>query len=84
MPPFPEEPRATGWDDLTVVVIERVADDKGVDPRDLDPLHEVIDPDALNALFSDDDHTVRKVVFRYQGYDVTVESDGRVRLDADA
>lgn len=32
-------------------VVEVVAAEKGVDPTDLPPLHDVVDADALDALF---------------------------------
>lgn len=34
-------------------VIEAVADAKGVDPLDLDPMYDAIDPDALDRIFRD-------------------------------
>lgn len=48
-------------------------------PLELPALHDVIDPDALDALFRsrEGDGTV---VFRYAGYEVTVGSDGEVDL----
>lgn len=40
-------------------------------PLDLTPLAEVIDPDALDALLSDNAET-EQISFQYCGYDVTV------------
>lgn len=34
-------------------VIEAVADAKGVDPLDLEPMYDTIDPDALDSIFRD-------------------------------
>ena len=64
-------------------VVEVVAEREGVDPTELRPrLNDVVDPDALDALFSDRDDErgapTGHVAFRYCGYDVTVSSDGRV------
>lgn len=51
---------------VTRAVIEAVAAREGVAPTDIDePLYEVIDPDALDNLFTD---TTGRVVFEYHGY----------------
>lgn len=39
--------------DVSYRVIQRVASAKDVDPLELEPLYEVIDPDALDELFDD-------------------------------
>ena len=36
---------------VSETVVAAVAEATGVDPLDLDPLYDVVDPDALNALF---------------------------------
>lgn len=49
----------------------------------LDPLYTVIDPDALEALFqpiADGPHRDGSVQFRYAGCEVTVRSNGRIRV----
>jgi len=64
-------------------VVEALADAKGVDPLELEPLYEVIDPDALDALFDprgDGDRRAGRVEFRTSGYRVEVTSTGRVHL----
>jgi hypothetical protein len=63
---------------LSEAVVAAVADSEGVAPADLDrSLYEVIDPDALDALFND----VRgRVTFEYLGYVVTIDSEGDVEL----
>ena len=66
--------------DVARSVIEAIADAEEVDPRQLEPLYDVVDPDALNGLFVEGAAGGR-VVFRYQGYDVTVGGDGRVTLE---
>ena len=76
----------------TQSVIEAVADVEGVPPEELrppayEPLHEAIDPDALDALFANRaDGAGRpggRVSFSYCGYLVTVEADGTVSLEDD-
>lgn len=60
-------------------VFREVAKSEDVDPIDLEPLAETIDPDALDALFEHDrDEDDLEVTFVYQGYDVTIAGDGMV------
>lgn len=40
------------WESVTEVVIRTVADETGRVPVDLSPIGEVVDPDALDSLFS--------------------------------
>lgn len=65
-------------DDLSLGVIKAVAWVKGVEPEQLEPLHEVVDPDALDALFNIGKNSAPIVTFSYEGYDVQVDSDGHV------
>jgi len=73
-------------------VVETVAHEVGISPLELSqPLYDVLDPDALDALFvSPFSRTPGpvQVTFEYQGYDVTVvgsdESDVTVRAEARA
>lgn len=72
----------------TAAIIEAVSWIEGVDAAALDPLAEVVDPDALNELFgrqagrqlfrrsaSEPTPEDLEVVFEYAGYVVTVESE---------
>lgn len=64
-------------------VVTAVADAKDVDPVDLRPLHDVIDPDALEALFDETDGSRLRtghVAFDYEGFLVQVEDDGAVTV----
>jgi hypothetical protein len=72
-------------EDSSYRVVEAVARRKGVDPTELETrLNDVVDPDALDRLFSDGsgarEPPTGRVEFRYCGYDVTVSSDGRVTV----
>lgn len=62
-------------------VVGAVAEAVDRDPIALPPLYDVIDPDAIEALFrpGTDGH----VEFTYSGCDVVVEADGSVRIDGD-
>ncbi|QRV17800.1 hypothetical protein JMJ58_22475 (plasmid) [Haloterrigena salifodinae] len=66
-------------------VVSAVAEAEGVDPVDLPPLYETIDPEALNDLLSSrDDSTVATVEFEYAGYAVTVRGEGMVTVCSDS
>lgn len=69
-------------------VIEAVAAVTGTDPRRLTPLYDVIDPEALDALFLADDSQPREsiggtVTFQFEGCEVTVHADGRTVVASD-
>lgn len=42
----------SGEEETSATVVSAVADAKGVDPLDLDPLYDWVDADALDAIFS--------------------------------
>jgi len=64
-------------------VVYAVADAEGVDPTDLDPLYDTIDPEALDALFAGGGEG--RIAFTYGGHEVEVTADGAavdgVRVD---
>lgn len=64
-------------------VVSEVATATDADPADLRPLHDVIDPDALEALFDDADGTKLAegyVSFNYEGHIVRVDGGGDVSI----
>ena len=67
---------------ISTIVIRGVATLKGVRLTDIEPLHDVIDPDALNALFQpgSEECSERRasVSFPLEGYEVTVYTDGEI------
>ena len=74
---------------LSYEVIRAVAEREGVDPIDIEPpeyepLYDVLNPEALDALFAPrESGTPRgagRIEFTYCGYDVVVDSDGTVEL----
>lgn len=80
-----EVPRdAANAEPISVTVTEAVSAVTGTDPRSLRPLYEVIDPDALDRLFSPAagsparKNGEARVAFRYEGRLVRVFEDGRV------
>ncbi|MFP8955888.1 HalOD1 output domain-containing protein [Natrialbaceae archaeon A-CW3] len=76
--PFNPEP--------SIAVIRAVAAAENVPieelcPPEYPPLHDAINPDALDQLF-DSPETDVTVTFPYLTYLVTLESDGHIELDA--
>ncbi|MFC7157950.1 HalOD1 output domain-containing protein [Halomarina halobia] len=66
---------------LSTAIVEAIAAEKQVDPIRLDPpLHDVVDPDALDEMFSVPNSVPGYVAFEYDGYQVEAHSDGRVTL----
>jgi hypothetical protein len=70
--------------DLGVRVIEAVGAAVGIDETEITtPLSDVVDPEALNALF--DDETSGQVSFQFVGYRITVsvfeDSSGRIYVE---
>lgn len=65
-------------------VVDAIAEAEGVDPIELPPLFNVIDPDALEALYSPSGHGPARdggwIVFPYYGYEVLVTCEGDVRI----
>lgn len=68
---------------LTQAIVEAVAEADDVDPLDLPPLYETVDPDALETLFTATNTSPRstgKVTFEYSGHTVVVSSDGSIMV----
>jgi hypothetical protein len=65
---------------ISIDVIEAIADETGTDPLRMDPpLYEVVDTDALDALY--ESGAAATVEFEYDGHSVTVDGDGSVTVD---
>lgn len=67
-------------------VITAVANMKGTDPINLDPLYEVIEPDALNALYKRDElgraRSPERIEFTYCGCEVVIAGKNSVSVSA--
>jgi hypothetical protein len=69
----------------SAVVVKAVAavDDRGV--GELDPLFDVVDPEALDALFEPTRRGGQRdagtVAFPYHGYEIRVRADGTIEID---
>jgi hypothetical protein len=70
----------------SISVVETIAEAEGVDPSMLDPpLHQVVDPDALDSLFTTHGSMTgvdSTVSFVYRGYTVVVEDENRITVEA--
>jgi len=67
---------------ISVDVINTIAAVTERDPLTMDPpLYDVIDTDALDRLFEQSDSAA--VEFEYDGHEVTIDSDGTVRVDGE-
>lgn len=69
---------------LTIEIVEAVADQKGVDGTSLPPLADVVDTDALDALFAhqrDGTEAFPTVRFHYCGRTVVVDEDRTISLE---
>jgi hypothetical protein len=71
---------ATDPDKLMTRLVEDVAARVGVEPTELAPLHDVIEPEILELLCARET-TRGHITFQYVGYDVTVNADGTIFVD---
>lgn len=73
-----------GIDDVAEQTLYAVASVRDVAPEELAPLRIAIDPDALNDLFdpTGPGYGVAdgELVFVYEGFEITVTSDGSIRV----
>ncbi|WP_440765270.1 HalOD1 output domain-containing protein [Natronorubrum sp. DTA7] len=71
----------TGDQTASLAVIEAIAAVSGTDPVELPPLYDVINPDALNALFEPHERRTGSglhVEFSYNGFDIVVREGPEV------
>lgn len=68
---------------LTVKVVEKVAEHENVEPAELPPLTDVINPDALDVLFdtiNNPNVTDAHLSFNYSGYTIHVYANHSVHI----
>lgn len=71
---------------VSIAVVHAIAAHRDVDPTDLPPLYEWVDPDALDALFQPTragGPRRGRLEFAYDGQTVTVDSTGEVTITID-
>lgn len=67
---------------LSNAVVEAVATEMNTHPTEIsEPLYDVLNPDALNVLFVNNDETGGKVTFNYCDYSITVTAEGDVSIE---
>lgn len=65
----------------TEAIIEAVATASGVDPLDLPPIYEFVDPDALNTFFDRHTGAPNAVLgFEIETWNVFVRADGKIKV----
>lgn len=69
-----DEISANNISEAIILAVARVSD---TDPLDLSPLAHSVNPTALDMFFDHDSYT-GEVTVQYEGYDVTVTSDGKI------
>ena len=68
----------------SLAIVERVADHLDLDPMSLPPLYEVIDPEAIDALFDQDAmhrSFAGEVSFLYSGVEVHLSCGDEIRIE---
>lgn len=65
---------------VTESVVQEVASLEGVDPHELPPLYETVDPEALNQTLESLSHGEGYFKFTYTDYEVNVDGDGTVTV----
>ncbi|WP_224337586.1 HalOD1 output domain-containing protein [Haloprofundus halobius] len=75
--------QVSGDQNVSNAVVLAVAEARNVDPLELDPLYDVIDPDALDAIFSSAGPTDNSMEldFEMAGCQVTVRGTGEIRVE---
>ncbi|WP_124179758.1 HalOD1 output domain-containing protein [Natrarchaeobius halalkaliphilus] len=77
----PQRPES---DAVTLKIVQKVAESKGIDPQELTPpLYSAIDTEALNDLFESTKNGPRSgsVTFEYNGCTVQVETTDAIEVD---
>ena len=68
--------------ELSTEIAMTVADAAGVDPLDLDPLYDVVDPEMLETLIETPSVAPESsITFTYAGFEVTVEGEGDIFVE---
>lgn len=68
-------------DSISLRVVDALADATDTDVYELEPLYNVVDPEALDQLCRSDASVDVRVEFEYDGLLVDVRSDGTVAID---
>lgn len=70
---------------LSTAIVRAIANVSNTPAEDLDPLYDVVDPDALNGIFAPHADGRERVAgglwFYYSGYRVIVYPDGEIKME---
>ena len=64
----------------SMAVVAALSDVMGVEPTEMEPLGSVVDPEALDRLFSDG-ATEASAQFQFAGCEVSISADGLVTVE---
>ncbi|MFC4988246.1 HalOD1 output domain-containing protein [Saliphagus infecundisoli] len=78
--------RIGGAETPTTAVVTAIADVRGVETADVTPLHDSVDPDALNGLFESTSRRSRAgtVTFDHDGHRIELSFDDRMTVEVAA
>lgn len=78
----PETYQVAADQTVSEAVVYAVSDATDADPLDLEPLYTAVDPDSLDALYArHGPGRPAELTFTFSGHEVTVLSDGRIRVE---
>jgi len=66
--------------DIVTEIVEAVAAADGVDPTELDPLYEYINPEAL-VILAKQERGEWSLTFQFSDHQITVSHDSRILVD---
>lgn len=67
----------------TMTIVDALAAAMEIEPTELPPLFEIVDPDAIDTLFSNTESetdAAAMLSFNYRTWNVFVNADGRIRV----
>lgn len=67
--------------DLLTEIIDAVATADGVDPVEVDPIYDYIDPEILNKLDEQEKGGSWRFTFQFADHQVTVTHDSQILID---
>lgn len=68
----------TADDTPSMKVVDKVATRAGVDPEELPPLYDAINPDAVETVLQTDS---ARLVFEYAGHTIIITEENRIRVE---
>ncbi|WP_170155624.1 HalOD1 output domain-containing protein [Halopiger aswanensis] len=69
----------TADDTPSMRVVDKVATRTGVDPEELPPLYDAINPDVIETVLQTDS---ARVVFEYAGHTIIITEESQIRVES--